>query len=445
MNEDAISILGLGYVGLTLAVCFAHKGLKVVGFDVDPEKVRMINGGRSPFYEPGLEVLLGEASKKSLLSCTDNSSEALRDTAISFITVGTPSNPDGSIDLKFVKSASEIIGRGLEPKGSYHLVVVKSTVIPGTTERLVKTSIEKFSHKGCGDGFGLCVNPEFIGEGSALQDTLDPDRLVIGEHDEESGDVLEAFYEKFHAPNIPPIVRTNLQNAELIKYASNAFLAMKVSFIDQMANLCERIPDSDVEVVARGVGLDRRVGPGFLKAGLGWGGSCFPKDLRALLRFSRSKGVPLPLTEATLTINEAQPSRAVEIAEKLMVDLNGKKVAILGLSFKPGTDDMRSAVSTKVIDELLRRGTSIAVYDPAAMENAKKILGDRVEYCGSALECLIGADCAIMVTEWPELSELRPEDFISQMRRPVVIDGRRLYDPEEFSQRLRYAAIDLGP
>jgi UDPglucose 6-dehydrogenase len=444
MKKETISIFGLGYVGLTTAICFAHRGFKVIGVDVNADKVELINNGKSPFYEPKIEKILQKALEKRLLSCTQDQKKAIKDSDITFITVGTPNNPDGSINLKFVKSASESIGKTLRYKGNYHLVVVKSTVVPGTTEKLVKPSIEKQSHKRCGSDFGLCMNPEFLGEGTALHDTFNPNRIVIGEYNKKSGDILESLYKKFHSTSIPPIIRTNLQNAELIKYASNAFLAMKISFINQMANLCQRIPNADVNVIAEGIGLDKRIGPLFLKAGLGWGGSCFPKDLKALLRFSRSKGTSLPLTEGTLLINETQPLKAVKFAEKLLSNLKNKKIAILGLSFKPETDDMRNAVSTKIIKELLRRKAKIVAYDPTAMKNAKKIFGTKIEYSKSALECIRNTDCAIVVTEWPEFSKLKPEDFTSKMRKPVVIDGRRIYNPKNFSQKLKYVAIGLG-
>jgi ADP-ribose pyrophosphatase YjhB (NUDIX family) len=288
------------------------------------------------------------------------------------------------------------------------------------------------------------MSPEFLAEGSALQDTFSPDRVVIGEYDKKSGDLLEALYKEFYDENVPPIIKTNLQNAELIKYASNAFLAMKISYINQIANLCQRIPDADVNAIAKGIGLDKRIGQLFLKAGLGWGGSCFPKDLKAIVKFSKSIGAALPLTEATLSINNVQPLKAVGLAEGLLGNLEGRTIAILGLSFKPGTDDMRDAVSIKIIEELLRRKAKIAVFDPAAIENAKKIFGAKLKYCKSALDAIRDADCAIVVTEWPEFSKLKPEDFTSRMRNPVLVDGRRVYNPEEFSRKLKYTAIGVG-
>jgi UDPglucose 6-dehydrogenase len=444
VHKDAISIFGLGYVGLTTAVCLASKDIRVIGVDVDSHRLAKINNGQLPFHEPGLEELLIEVLMTDAFSCTKDSLTAVRDSKVSFITVGTPSNKDGSIDLEFVRSASQGIGKGLQNDDNYHLIVVKSTVIPGTTEMIVKPAIENHSKKQVGRDFGLCVNPEYLTEGAALQCMFNPDRLVIGEYDKKSGDLLESLYDLFYGMQAPPILRTNLQNAELIKYANNAFLAMKISFINQMANLCQRVPNSDVEVIAKGIGLDKRIASSFLKAGLGWGGSCFPKDLKALLQFAKIKGVSSPLTEATLLVNEIQPLNVVKLVEKLLVNLKGARIALLGLSFKPKTDDMRNAVSIRLVEELLRRRVKITAYDPVAIENARSIFRDKVEYSKSASDCLSNADCAIVVTEWSEFAELKPNDYLSKMRTPLLIDARRIYDPQEFMDRLGYFAIGLG-
>jgi len=332
----------------------------------------------------------------------------------------------------------------LNKKDAYHLVVVKSTVVPGTTENMVKPSIEKNSGKCCGVDFGLCMNPEFLREGAALYDTLHPDRVIIGEHDEKSGDILESLYRDFLGEETPPMIRTNLPTAELIKYANNAFLATKISFINAIANICEKIPEADVTVVAKGVGLDKRVSPLFLRAGLGYGGSCFPKDVKALISFSKSLGYSPVLFKAVENVNNVQPYRAVELAKKLIGDLAGKRVAILGLAFKPETDDMREAVSMKITNKLLEEGANVVAYDPKASVNAKHVFGDKIEYARSSLECLKDAECCIVVTEWEEFKQLEPEVFIKHMKSPVVIDGRRIYNPKKFSRRLKFAAIGLS-
>ena len=444
MISHKISVMGSGYVGLTTAVGFASKGYNVIISTHDMDKVASINKGIPPFHEPGLPELLRKTVGEGNLRCVSDSETAVLDTDITFIASGTPSKPDGSIDLKYIRNAAREIGEALKKKNEYHLVVVKSTVVPGTTNDTVKFTIEKYSRKKCGSAFGLCMSPEFLAEGTALQDTFSPDRIVIGEYDKKSGDLLESLYKDFCGRKAPPIVRTNLPNAELVKYASNAFLAMKVSFINQMANLCQKIPNTDVAAIARGIGLDKRIGPLFLKAGLGLGGSCFPKDLKALLNFAKKTRTALPLTEATLSVNSVQPLKAVELAEQLLENFEGNRVAILGLSFKPGTDDMRDAVSIKIVDELLKKKARVRVYDPAAMKNARAIFGKKIRYCKSATECVKNADCAILVTEWPEFLQLKPEDFAANMRKPILIDGRHIYDPRKFSRKLRYVAIGVG-
>ncbi|MCP8319026.1 MAG: UDP-glucose/GDP-mannose dehydrogenase family protein [Candidatus Methylarchaceae archaeon HK01B] len=446
MNNKTLKVafFGLGYVGLTMATSIAERDARVIGYDIDTEKVAKVNKGETPIHEPNLSTLLRRNIVKKRFFAIEDPRKAVKESEIIFITVGTPSLQDGSINLDYVKSASETIGKELRDLEDYKLIVLRSTVTPGTTCNLLKPSLEANSCRICGKDFGLAYNPEFLREGSAIKDTLHPDRLIIGEMDEKSGDALEEFYQWLYHDELPPTIRTNPDIAELIKYANNAFLAMKVSFINQVANLCQRIPNADVEVIAKGIGLDRRIGPLFLKAGLGWGGSCLPKDLRALLKFSRSKGVALPLTEATLFVNEIQPLNAVKIAEKLLGDLKDMRIAILGLSFKPGTNDMREAVSIKIVEELLRREAKIVTYDPVAMENARIVFGDRVGYSKSALECINDADCSIIITEWPEFLKIKPKDFVSRMRNPIVIDGRRLYDPEDFSSKLRYVAIGFG-
>ncbi len=301
-----------------------------------------------------------------------------------------------------------------------------------------------FWKKSCPEDFGLCTNPEFLREGAAVEDTFHPDRIIIGEVDERSGNFLEALYRSFHRDDIPPILRTTPVNAELIKYANNTFLAMKVSFINMIANICQKLPKADVEEVAKGIGIDKRISPLFLKAGAGWGGSCWPKDLAALRAYAQKLNVEVPLVDATLKINETQPLKIIELAKKLLGDLNGRHVSILGLSFKPGTDDMRGAVSVKIVEALLTEGARVAVYDPKATENARRLLGSRVKYASSAIECIKDADCCILVTEWEEFKKLEPQDFIKNMRQPILIDGRRIYDPKEFRQKLLFAAIGLG-
>jgi UDPglucose 6-dehydrogenase len=442
--RNKLSILGMGYVGLCTAACFADRGFKVVGVDRDEGRVEAINQGIPPLYEPGLEEILRGVTGKGCLRCTTDYQSAIAETEITFITVGTPSRQDGGIDLTYVEGAAKNIGAALREIERYHLVVVKSTVTPGTTNNIVKPLIEEESKKRCGEDFGLCMNPEFLREGHAIEDTLKPDRIVIGEEDERSGDTLASLYREFYGEAIPPLMRTSLANAEMIKYATNTFLAARISLINTFANICQLIPGTDIKAVAEGIGLDKRIGPHFLNAGLGYGGSCFPKDVRAITKHAERLGYPSPLLKSIDEINDKQPFKAIQIAQSLLGNLEGKRIAILGLSFKPGTDDIREAVSIKIIEKLLEMRVEVKAYDPKAVKNAQKIFGDKIEYAGSAIECIKEADCCIIVTEWEEFKKLKPKDFKTQMKTPTVIDGRRIYNPDSFKETLRYAAIGLG-
>lgn len=439
-----VSIVGLGYVGLVTAVCFASKGIETVCYDVDEDKLKKVSRGIAPIYEPGLEELLTQSVRGGKLRVSSRCSEVVHNTDLTMITVGTPGDQDGRVDLSQVKSAAAEIGEALVRDNKKHLVVVKSTVPPGTTAGLVRSIIEDESGKTCGVGFSLCVNPEFLREGNAVYDAMNPDRIVIGEVDEGSSAKLLMLYEEFYGERLPPVLITNHVNAELIKYANNLFLAMRVSAINMIANICQRIPGADVEVVAKGIGMDHRIGPHFLRAGLGWGGSCWPKDLMGLKHLSRELGVDVPLLDATIEVNENQPRMAVRLAESELGELRGKRVSVLGLAFKPGTDDVRGAISIKLVGLLLERGAEVVVYDPVAMRNARAVLHDSVSYADSAQECIKDSDCCFIVTEWEEFKSLKPQDFVKLMRNPILIDGRRIYDPREFMGKLRYKAIGLG-
>ena len=441
MGIESACIVGLGYVGLTLSAFLASKGIRVYGVDVDEEKVEALRRGEMPLYEPGVEELLREHRDK--LRFTTHVEEAVRASDVIFICVGTPSRPDGSIDLRYVESAGRSVGRALDER--YKLLVVKSTVVPGTTRGVFRRCVEGESGLRAGRDFGLCMNPEFLREGSALRDLERPSKIVIGEYDQRSGDLLEAFYRRIYGSLNVPIVRTSLEAAEMIKYANNAFLAMKVSFINTIANICELVPGCDVVEVARALGLDPRISPRFLRAGVGYGGSCFPKDLRALIAFAEERGYEPLLLKAVEEVNHRQPLRAVELCERLVGDLRGKVIAVLGLSFKPGTDDMREAPSIKIVKALVSRGARVRVYDPAALKRAREVFADSVEYADSAYSCISGADCAVVVTEWDEFKRLKPQDFKKLMRSPSIVDGRRIYNPLEFLKAgVKFAAIGLG-
>jgi UDPglucose 6-dehydrogenase len=445
MDLEKISVIGLGRVGLILAVSLAKYGFDVVGIDVDPDLVRKVSRGEAPFYEPNLTEYLSTLTRDKKFIATQEYAISSHSDLV-YITVGTPSRADGSIDLRYVDEASKNIGRSLRDARQYQLVVVKSTVPPGTARNVVKTKLEHESGKIAGADFSVCSNPEFLREGTAIQDTESPDRIIIGSDDPSAVAMLENFYRKFHGNRLPTILKTTFENAELSKYANNAFLAAKISFINSIADIAQRTPHADVKAVAEGIGLDERIGPKFLNAGLGWGGSCFPKDLAALLDFGHSRGGNTELIEAVIDANKRQPDKGTELARQALGSIGGRNVSVLGLAFKPGTDDMRDAVSVRVINDLLEQGAEVTVWDPQAISEARKFFGDRIKYANNAAKSLEGADCCVLVTEWPEFKRLRPETFLEKMREPIVVDGRRVFDPAEFRRAgIRFYAIGLGP
>ena len=439
-----VLVMGTGYVGLTTAVGLASRGIPAVAFEIDPEKRDMINSGEVPFFEPSLSDLLKESLQRGF-----HVSDRIETSDITIITVGTPSRSDGSIDLTYVKSASEMLGRTLENKNDYHVVVVKSTVVPGTTENVVRPAVESCSRRSVGSDLGLVMNPEFLREGSAVKDMFEPDRIVIGESDTRAGDAISRLYEVYYGSSaMPPVLRTSIVNAEFIKYASNAFLATKISYINTIANIAQKIPGADVEVIAKGIGMDRRIGRSFLNAGLGFGGSCFPKDVNALIALSRTLGYEPVLLQDVEGVNYLQFEHALEEARVALGEsFEGKTITLLGLAFKPETDDIREAVSLRIIESLLSSGASIRAYDPAANGNVARrfpTVRQKISYLESAKDALQGSDCCIIVTEWDEFRKLEPEDFISSMRTPVLIDGRRIYDPVKFRGKMKFSAIGLG-
>ncbi|MFQ6105630.1 MAG: UDP-glucose dehydrogenase family protein [Candidatus Hydrothermarchaeaceae archaeon] len=411
-----ISIIGTGYVGLVTGVCFADLGHEVICVDVDKKRVDKINSGMPPIYEDKLEEMLKRCLRKRSIAATQNLEKAIKQTDISFICVGTPSGLLDYIDLKYIEEVSREIGTALKGVG-YHVVVVKSTVVPGTTEHSVLPLLEKHSGKKAGGDFGLCMNPEFLREGKAIDDFLHPDRIVIGGFDKRSTDILHKLYRDFKCP----ILKTNPKTAEMIKYATNSFLVTKISFINEIGNISKQL-SIDVYDVARGLGMDSRVSPKFLNAGIGFGGSCFPKDVKALVGKAKEVYYRPIVLNAALELNETQPLKLVELLERKVGSLKGLKVAVLGLAFKPGTDDMREAPSVKIIHSLLRKGGRVYTADPKATPEAKKILGshERLTYCDSAEEAVKHAKHILIVTEWDEFKNKK------LYRNKVIIDGRRI-------------------
>src|SRR3989442_4492759 len=432
----------MGYVGLCTASTFASRGIRTIGIDIDEKKVEQIRKGKAPLHEPQLDTMLKKAVNRKLLFATGDISGAA-DTSTTFLTVGTPSQQDGSIDLSFVKNATEDLGNALREKRGYHLVVVKSTIVPGTTNGTVKRFLEQSSGKNVGSELGLCANPEFLKEGTAINDALHPDKIVIGSNDKKSADQLTRLYRKFYGSKLPPVILTSPEAAELVKYASNAFLATKVSFINTVANIAQQIPGVDVGTIAEAIGLDPRIGGLFLKAGPGYGGSCFHKDLQALINYSQNNGYDPTLFRATEATNEQQANRVVDRADKLLGSLSNKNVAVLGLAFKKDTDDIREASSLRVISQLKKKGAHVIAYDPMAIPNTKKQLADQIGYADNPYSALKGADCAIILTEWDEFVKLKPKDFQACMKTPNIVDARRIYDPDTFSD-LNYVAIGVG-
>lgn len=425
-----------------MAVHYAHKGYNVIGVDVEQRKLELIRKGRVPFFEPDLERKLEEALENRKLRVVDQKKLLFTNADIVFITVGTPSLSSGDVGLGFLKKACKNIGLGLKKKKDYSLIAVRSTVPPGTTENLVRPIIEQYSQKVAGSDFGLVMSPEFLREGSAMYDVAHPDRVIIGELDGHSGDVLARFNREVYGIKVK-ILRMSLASAELAKYASNAFLATKISFINQVANMCEKIAGVDIVDVACAMGLDPRIGSKFLDAGAGWGGSCFPKDTKGLIALSRKLGYRGTLIEQSFLINAAQAKHMVELAEEELGSLKDKKIALLGLSFKPNTDDIREAPSLRIIKLLLAKKARVKVFDPLAIDNVKEIFKDTIAYSASINDCLEDADCCMLVTEWKIFRKLKPEDFVKTMRNPMLIDGRRIYNPKSFSKLVKLRAIGL--
>jgi UDPglucose 6-dehydrogenase len=415
-----ISVVGGGYVGLVSSACFAELGHSVNIIEIDFNKVEAINSGEPPIYEKGLDALLSRHAGENLMA-TD-SYDVIPESDLSFICVGTPPGPDGNADLSMVASASRSIGRYLRDGEGYHVVVVKSTVPPGTTEELVIPTVLEEA-RGRSDDIGFAMNPEFLREGMAVYDFMHPDRIVIGSIEGGAGDLAESAYSGIDSP----VLRVGIRAAEMIKYASNAMLATKISFSNEVGNICKDL-DIDVYEVMRGVGLDHRISPHFLSSGAGFGGSCLPKDVSALIRLAESLGEDPVLLKSVIEVNERQPRRLVKLLEEEVGDLFGKEVAVLGLAFKGDTDDVRDSRAIKVILDLKEKGASVKAYDPLAIPNARKVVPD-IKYCRSAAEALEGCDACLIMTEWAEFASL-DEEF-DMMKSRVILEGRRILSCED--------------
>jgi len=417
-----ICVIGSGYVGLVTGACFADFGVNVTCVDIDEKKIEGLNNGIMPIYEPGLATIVEKNHKQGRLTFTTNIETAIKDSLVIFIAVGTPYTDNGKADLSYVDEVAKDIGKY---SNSYKVIVTKSTVPPGTGMRL-KAIINK-AQQDTKHPFDMVSNPEFLREGSAIEDFMRPNRVVVGGTSEQALAIMKDLYRPLYLLDTP-FVMTNVETAETIKYASNAFLAMKISFINEVSNLCEKV-GADVYYVARGMGLDKRIGPKFLHAGPGYGGSCFPKDTEAFLALAEENDVDFKLVRSTIEANNKQRKLAVEKILSTMGSPDGKLVAIAGLAFKPNTDDMRYAPSIDIINALQDMGARIRAYDPVAMEESKKVIRD-VEYVDNAYDLAKGADALVVVTEWNQFRNMDLKKIKDLMNEPVLIDLRNVYAPE---------------
>ncbi len=445
-----VTVIGSGYVGLVTGACLASVGHHTTCVDVLTDRIEMINRGEVPFYEPGLQTVIQDCFKKGNLHATSDLSQAMLRSKVSIIAVGTPFD-GGGVDLSYVKTAAVELGRILRELDYYHVVAVKSTVPPGTTDTVVRQMIEENSGRRVGE-FGLCMNPEFLREGSAVDDFMHPDRIVIGQSDERSGNVLAELYKDFDCAKL----HTSLRNAELIKYTSNALLSVLISFSNEIASLCEATPGTDVETVMDVLHLDKRLSPllngqriipgilSYLRAGAGFGGSCLPKDLNTLRMFARMRKIPTPLLDATIQVNEERPRQVGRLVELALAGLGGRTLALLGLGFKPGTDDLRDSPALSILRYLLDRAAIVRAYDPLASSKAKSLIDSRVTVCGTPEEALTDVDGAVIATALPEFTGWNWHRLCGRMRRPVIIDGRNALRHVSLPAQVVYWPVGLS-
>jgi UDPglucose 6-dehydrogenase len=421
-----IGVIGTGYVGLVTGVCFAEFGVAVTCIDKDEKKIKALKKGEIPFYEPGLDDLVKKNVKNGRLRFSTRIQDAVDSSLVIFIAVGTPPRGDGSADMRYVEAVAEEIAQSIK---GYKVIVTKSTVPVGTGARLRKIISKKLKEQ---VDFDIVSNPEFLREGSAIEDFMRPNRVIIGASSQQAIAIMKDLYGPLYLIETPFVI-TNIETAELIKYASNSFLAVKISFINEMANLCDRV-GADVHMVAKGMGLDHRIGSKFLHPGPGYGGSCFPKDTRALLTIAKNHDAEVGVVSAAIEANERQKQLAVEKIRSGMGGLKGKTVAVLGLSFKPNTNDMREAPSIFIIEHLLKAKAKVKAYDPIAMDDAKEIFRDTIRYAKDPYECMKGADAVVIVTEWNELRNLELMKIKALLKTPYFFDLRNIYEPAKMKK-----------
>ncbi|MBP1644084.1 MAG: nucleotide sugar dehydrogenase [Acidobacteria bacterium] len=429
-----ICVVGSGYVGLVTGACLADLGMTVTGVDKDAAKIAALQRGEIPIYEPGLEEVVEKNVRAGRLRFTTELAPAIREARAVFIAVGTPPLPDGRADLSFVRQVAESIGDNLN---GYKVVINKSTVPVGTGQMVEAVVRER---AGSGQEFAVVSNPEFLREGSAIEDFMRPDRIVIGAKTQRAVDVMREMYAPLEAAGVPFVI-SNVESAEMIKYASNGFLATKISFINEVAELCERV-GADVAVVARGMGLDHRIGPKFLQPGPGFGGSCFPKDTLAVAQIAEEHGMRFELIDAVLSVNERIKRRMIPKIEAALGGLAGRTVALLGLAFKGDTDDMRESPTIPIVHGLIERGARVRAFDPAAAQQARPLLPDAVVYCGDAYQAAQGADALVIATEWNQFRALELDRLAKLLTRPLIVDLRNLYEPARVAASgFRYVSV----
>ena len=429
-----IGIIGAGYVGLVTGACFAEFGIFVTCVDKDENKIRSLKRGKVPFYEPGLGELVRKNLKQGRLAFTTKMGDAVRSSLVIFIAVGTPPRGDGSADMRYIEEVAGEIARHID---GYKVIVTKSTVPVGTGKRIKRIIEENLNEE---SGFDIVSNPEFLREGAAIEDFMRPNRVVIGTDSPQATAIIKDLYKPLYLLETPFVI-TNIETAELIKYASNSFLATKISFINEIANLCEKV-GADVQTVAKGMGLDQRIGSKFLHAGPGFGGSCFPKDTKALLKIGEEHSVELGIVEAAVRANENQRKIVFDKIREGVGGLKGRVVAVLGLSFKPNTDDLRDAPALALVEGLLKDKAKVRAYDPAAMDNARVIF-PKVTFCRDPYDAAAGADALVIVTEWNQFRNLDLERLRELLRRPFFFDLRNIYDPEKM-RRLGFTYFCVG-
>jgi UDPglucose 6-dehydrogenase len=454
-----VTVIGVGYVGAVTGACLAFLGHRVICVDVDEARIEKLRQRQSPIYEPGLEELIALAQERGEIAFDTDVATAVRDSDVVFIAVGTPSLPSGETNLTYLESAARTVGAAMEP-GRFYVVVNKSTVPVGCgnlVEALVRDGVMQVRPADAANvNFAVASNPEFLREGSAIHDSLYPGRIVLGSSSSPAISTLRKLYQplteqSFAPPAFAPrpaemgevpIISTSLASAEMIKYSANAFLSLKIGFANEMANICERV-GADVLEVMGGIGLDARIGSGFLNAGIGWGGSCFGKDVNSLLHTAAEYGYEARILEASLAVNRSQRSVVIQKLQEKLYILKGRTIALLGLAFKPDTDDMRDAPSIQIAERLLHMGARVRVFDPIAMEACRAQHPHlHLRYCADALSTADGADAVVLVTEWPEFADLDLARFALRMKRPVMIDGRNLFDPEKAVEAgFEYAGI----